>query len=93
MIGGSSGLPVLRVDQVPVAEFVRFWEQFYTGYPETFYKSNIGRPLDDPELVDAWFAWKNGTPLSKKKAMAVRRNFQVSERIAHDASAEEVAAS
>jgi hypothetical protein len=90
MTGGTSGLPVLRVDLVPVTEFVRFWERFYAGYDEEFYQSNLGRQLD-VELVDAWFAWKNGTQLSKQKAAAIRRNFPVSEQIAREASAEEVA--
>jgi hypothetical protein len=79
--------PIFGVRHVAPKEFVRFWEQMYSGYDEEFYRDNIGQPLTE-ERIAGWFAWKNGTPLSAKKIKAVRRYLSPDERIGHAASIE-----
>src|SRR4051812_8299972 len=78
--------PVLGISQVQPKEFVRFWEQLYSGYDEDFYRENIGQPLTE-ERIAAWFAWKNGTPLSVNKTKTIRRYPSADERISQDADA------
>ena len=41
--------PVIGARQVASKEFVRFWEQLYSGYDEEFYRKNIGKPLTQDE--------------------------------------------
>ena len=78
--------PILGISHVTPQDFVRFWEQLYSGYDEDFYRENIGQPLTE-ERIAAWFVWKNGTPLSVNKAKTVRRYLCPEEHISHDADA------
>ena len=64
--------PVLGISQVTPKNFVRFWEQLYSGYDEDFYREHIGQPLTE-ERITNWFKWKNGRRLSARKAQTVRR--------------------
>jgi hypothetical protein len=83
--------PILGVRQVTSKDFVRFWEQLYSGYSEDFYQEHIGQPLTEEQQIADWFAWKNGTPLSAKKAQTIRRFLSPEERIGHDANADKLA--
>ena len=78
--------PVLDISQVTPKDFVRFWEQLYSGYSEEFYRENIDLPLTEKRIAD-WFVWKNGTPLSANKTQTIRRFLAPEEYISHDADA------
>ena len=78
--------PVLGISHVTPEDFVRFWEQLYSGYNEEFYRENIGQPLTE-ERIAKWFEWKNGTPLSKNKTQTISRYSSPEERIGHGADA------
>src|SRR5262249_40139220 len=78
--------PMLNVCRGSPKDFVRFWEELYSGYDEDFYQENISRPLTKERIAE-WFAWKNGTSLSAKKLKTVRRNFSPEEAIERDADA------
>lgn len=54
--------------------FIEFWAARYTGADDDFYDANVGQELTEARIL-AWFAWKNGTPLSARKKMSVQRNF------------------
>jgi hypothetical protein len=81
------GWPILGVHHVAVRDFVRFWERLYSTYDEDFYQENIGKSLTK-ERIERWFEWKNGGPLSAKKAKSILRYHSPKERIDHTASAE-----
>jgi hypothetical protein len=83
----GTGWPIFCVHKVTLRDFVRFWEQLYSGYDEDFYQANIGRPLTE-ERVAGWFVWKNGTPLSAKKIKGVRRYLSPEEHIDRAATTE-----
>jgi len=71
--------------QVTGEQFVRFWEQLYDGYDESFYRDNIEQPLTE-ERIKGWFVWKNRTPLSAQKIETIRRYFLPdNERTSRDA--------
>jgi hypothetical protein len=76
-------LPIFQRVEVSLPEFVSFWDSRYSGYDEDFYTQNIGQPLT-PERINAWFVWKNGTPLSPLKAKSILRYSELTERIAPD---------
>jgi hypothetical protein len=78
--------PVLGISQVQPKDFVRFWEQLYSGYDEDFYRENIGQPLTEKRIAE-WFVWKNGTPLSADKTKTIRRYLSPEEHISHNADA------
>jgi hypothetical protein len=78
--------PVLGISQVTRQDFVRFWEQLYSGYDEDFYRENIGQPLTEERILK-WFLWKNGTPLSAGKIQTIRRYFTPEEDIGYDVNA------
>lgn len=78
--------PVLGISQVTPKDFVRFWNQLYSGYDEGFYRENIGQPLTEDRIAK-WFDWKNGTPLSAAKTKTIRRYFSPDEHIGHDPDA------
>jgi len=82
--------PVLGIKHVKPKDFVGFWEQLYSGYDENFYRKNIGQPLTK-DLIEKWFEWKNGTPLSAAKTQTIRRYFSPEERIGADANADALA--
>jgi hypothetical protein len=80
--------PILASHQSSRTEFVQFWERLYFGYNEDFYKDNIGQPLTQ-DLIEEWFKWKNGSPLSAQKAKTIRRYFSPDhERVEHDAASD-----
>jgi hypothetical protein len=81
----GTGWPIFGVHHVALREFVRFWEQLYSGYDEDFYQENIGQPLTE-ERIAGWFVWKNGTRLSAKKTKAIHRFLSPEEHIDHAAS-------
>jgi len=81
--------PIFGVHHVALLDFVRFWEQLYSGYDEKFYQENIGKPLTKERIGD-WFKWKNGTPLSAKKLENILRYDLPDEQIAHDATTEQL---
>ena len=68
---------------------MNFWEKLYSGYDEDFYRENIGQPLT-PDRIEQWFAWKNGSRLSAKKARAILRYSAPDERVAADATHDEI---
>jgi hypothetical protein len=70
-------------------DFVCFWEQLYSGYPEDFYQKNIHQPVTE-ERLKGWFEWKNGRRLSDKKSKAIRRYLSPEEQIRHDVSDDEL---
>jgi hypothetical protein len=84
-------LPILRSHHVTPKDFVQFWERLYSGYDENFYRDNIDKPLTE-ERINAWFEWKNATPLSANKSETIRRYLSPQERIGHDADAGTLAA-
>jgi hypothetical protein len=79
--------PVFATGDVPLDDFVRFWDRLYSGYDEDFYQANISQPLTEERII-GWFEWKNGTPLSGAKSKAIRRYSSPEERIGHEASAD-----
>jgi hypothetical protein len=81
----GTGWPIFGVQYVALRDFVRFWEQLYSGYDEEFYQENIGQLLTE-ERIAGWFVWKNGTPLSAKKIKGIRRFLSPEEHIDHGAS-------
>ena len=81
--------PIFAVSQVTPKDFVRFWDRLYSGFDEDFYRANIGQPLTE-HRIKKWFTWKNGGPLSAKKAESIRRYSSPEERIDHDADASEL---
>jgi hypothetical protein len=83
--------PILSISQVKPKDFVRFWEQLYSGYDENFYREYIGQPLTE-ERIATWFKWKNGKPLSAAKTQAIRRYLSPEEHIGHDADVGTLAA-
>jgi hypothetical protein len=84
---GKISWPVLGVLHVSSQEFVRFWEQCYSGYDEDFYQRNIGQPLTEERIAN-WFKWKNGTPLATKKLKTIQRYSSPEERIAFNATSD-----
>jgi hypothetical protein len=84
--------PVLDFSQVTPKDFVRFWEQLYSGYDEDFYREKIGQPLTEKKQIVEWFEWKNGGKLSEAKTQSIHRNFTPQEHIAHDTDAGTLAA-
>ena len=56
------------------AQWLKFWSECY-GYPQPhLYDANIRIPLTADSIVEL-FTWKNGTPLSQKKAASVVANY------------------
>jgi hypothetical protein len=80
----TTNWPIFRTSEVAPADFVRFWEQLFSGFDEDFYQANVGQPLTE-ERITEWFEWKNGGRLSASKAQSIRRYFSPEERIEHDA--------
>ncbi|MHB1422159.1 MAG: hypothetical protein ACYC3I_02960 [Gemmataceae bacterium] len=78
--------PILGVSHVAPKEFVQFWERFYFGYDENFYRENIGQPLTEKRIAD-WFEWKNGKPLSRNASQTIKRYSSAKERICDKADA------
>jgi hypothetical protein len=85
--------PILHVSHVTPKVFVLFWERLYPDlrYNEDFYRANIGQPLTEERIVQ-WFLWKNGTPLSPKKSVSIRRYLLPEERIGKDGDDESLTA-
>jgi hypothetical protein len=77
--------PVLGIHCVSLKDFVRFWEQLYSGYDEDFYQENIGQPLTEKRIA-GWFEWKNRTRLSARKMKSIRRYLSPEEHIDHNAN-------
>jgi hypothetical protein len=63
---------VLHLRAANAKEFVDCWDRIYSGYGEEFYQRNIGKPLT-AKRISQWFEWKNGAPLSQRKARALLR--------------------
>ncbi len=76
--------PVLLLAEEDSEQFLAFWDRLYGDFDEEFYTANIGKPLT-PELIKKWFVWKNGTPLSPKKAKSILQYSLPEEEIAADA--------
>lgn len=66
--------------------FVEFWDRQYSGYDEEVYQSCMGQPLT-AERIRTMFEWKNGRPLSKKKATSILIYSLPTEAIEKDADA------
>ena len=62
---GEINWPIIGVHHAALKDFVRFWEQLYSGYDEDFYQENVGQPLNEGRIAE-WFAWKNGTTCCSK---------------------------
>ncbi len=90
-MGTATDWPVFGIGPAPPAVFVRFWDGLYEGFDEELYKKNIGQPLT-AKLVAELFKWKNGSNLSKIKAASISRYHLDEERIAADATADELKA-
>jgi hypothetical protein len=85
----STTFPIISSSQTNPKSFVQFWERLYSGYDEDFYRDNIDQPLTE-ERIALWFAWKNGTKLSEKKAKSITKYVSPDERIEVDADLEVV---
>lgn len=67
-------MAIFKQELVAKSDFINFWSKQYSYENEHLYDDNIGKELTE-ERIWALFRWKNGTPLSEKKAATVRHNF------------------
>ena len=67
-------LPVFKQVFVAKSAFIEFWSRQYSYENEYLYDDNIGKELIEKRIWDL-FLWKNGRPLSEKKAASVKQNF------------------
>lgn len=67
-------LVVLSTQVATPIDFVSYWSRLYRDPREELYDVGIQRPLT-AEKVRALYIWKNGGPLSKRKAESVEKNF------------------
>jgi len=67
-------LPVFKQALVGKSDFIEFWSRQYSYENESLYEDNIGKELTAKRIWDL-FLWKNGRPLSDKKAASVKQNF------------------
>jgi hypothetical protein len=81
--------PALKIVPADAENFIESWQRLYSGYDEKFYADNIGKELDSAR-INAWFVWKNGTPLSRIKSASIERYLSPEERISEDADLEQV---
>jgi len=81
--------PAIEIVPANAEAFIESWQRFYSGYDEKFYADNIGKELDSAR-INAWFEWKNGTPLSAGKLASVQRYLSPEEVIREDADLDQV---
>jgi hypothetical protein len=81
--------PAIEIVCTNAKAFIESWQWLYSGYDEAFYTENIGKELDE-KRINAWFKWKNGTPISARKLESIRRYLSPQEIIRADADLQQV---